>query len=77
MNSPALTFFWLTPYLKAFKSYPIFKVGDDDDDDDDDNDDNADTIGGWIIVCAEFLILSQTKKKNLVVFAIDINMNSY
>ena len=35
-------------YLKAFKSYPIFKVGDNDH-----NDDDADTIGGWIIVCAE------------------------
>ena len=45
-------------YLKAFKSYPIFKVGDDN------NDDDADTIGGWIIVCAEFSIPSQTKTVN-------------
>ena len=28
---------------------------------DNDNDDDADIIGGWIIVCAEFLIPSQTK----------------
>ena len=29
-----------------------------------DNDDNdADIIGGWIIVCAEFLIPSQTKRR--------------
>ena len=46
--------------LKAFKSYPIFKVGDDDNDDDSDDDD---AIGGWIIVCAEILIPSQTKSK--------------
>ena len=49
-------------YLKALKSYPIFhfdqKMGDGDDDGGDDGDD---TTGGWIIVCAEFLIPSQTK----------------
>ena len=49
-------------YLKAFKSYPIFKVGDDDDDD-------ADTIWGWIIVCAEFSIPSQTKNRVFSIFS--------
>ena len=52
-------------YLKAFKSYPIFKVGDDNDNNDDDDNDDADTIGGWIIVCAEFLIPSQTKNESI------------
>ena len=38
---------------------------DNDHADNDDNDDDADIIGGWIIVCAEFLIPSQTKKDEL------------
>ena len=33
----------------------------DDNDDNDDNDNDADTTGGRIIVCSEFLIPSQTK----------------
>ena len=41
-------------YLKAFKSYPIFKMDQHDNDD-------ADTTGGWIIVRSEFLIPSRTK----------------
>ena len=41
-------------YLKAFKSYPIFKVRDDNDDND------ADIIGGWIIV-RSVLTPSRTK----------------
>ena len=35
----------------------------DDNDDNDDNDNDVDTTGGWIIVCAEYLIPSQTKRK--------------
>ena len=42
-------------YLKAFKSYPIFKVRDNNDDNDD-----ADIIGGWIIV-RSVLTPSRTK----------------
>ena len=42
-------------YLKAFKSYPIFKVRDDNNDNDD-----ADIIGGWIIV-RSVLTPSRTK----------------
>ncbi len=54
-------------YLKALKSDPFFKLDRyADADDDDDNDDDADTTGGWIIVCAEFSIPSQTKRMFLV-----------
>jgi len=45
-------------YLKAFKSYPIFKVRDDDNNDNDNDD--ADIIGGWIIV-RSVLTPSRTK----------------
>ena len=50
-------------YLKAFKSYPIFKVGDDNDD--------ADTIGGWIIVRS---VLTPSRTKILAVKR--VNMTS-
>ena len=55
MNSPALTFFWLTPYLEALKSYPFFEMDPHADNNDDDNDDNDnDTTGGQITVRFEF-----------------------
>ena len=43
-------------YLKALKSYPFFKMNRHAD-----NDNDAYITGGWIIVCTEFLIPSQTK----------------
>ena len=49
-------------YLKALKSYPFFKMNPHANADNNaDNDDDVDTTGGRIIVCAEFLIPSQTK----------------
>jgi len=56
-------------YLKALKSYPFFKMNPHANADNDDDD--VDTTGGRIIVCAEFLIPSQTKKQKNILYKLE------